>query len=80
MSTSCCERGFSAMNRIKSDERSRMKKLLTDLIQIYTMNVNDYNELLKKTRKLSEKVVSKVWKKAGKVFSDLELEKSMMWI
>merc|ERR1712098_729983 len=57
LSTSACERAFSAMNRIKSKERSRMKTLLEDLMRIYTLNEGDYKRILKKTKKIAKKVV-----------------------
>jgi len=80
LSTSACERAFSAMNRIKSKERSRMKKLLEDLMRIYTLNEGDYKRILKKTKKIAKKVVRNVWTGNAPKISNRELEKSMFWI
>merc|ERR1712098_496722 len=80
LSTSACERAFSAMNRIKSKERSRMKTLLEDLMRIYTLNEGDYKRILKKTKKIAKKVVRNVWTGNVPKISNRELEKSMFWI
>ena len=58
--TADCERSFSAMNRIKSAERSRLKAILMDLMLLYDITPAEKASL--DITDLARKVLSDVWK------------------
>ena len=58
--TADCERSFSAMNRIKSPERNRLKDILTELMLLYTITSQEKSSL--DLLKLAKKVVHQLWK------------------
>ena len=68
LATADCERSFSDMNRIKSDERSRLKGILNSLMRIYSLrgNDDDFKEIKRdKMKEVSEKIAFKIWKRDG---------------
>ena len=58
--TAACERSFSAMNRIKTPERSKLKTILNDLMLTYTCTKEEKKRL--DYDKMAEYVVNKIWK------------------
>ena len=64
VSTADCERGFSSMNLIKNKKRTRMKKFLESLMQIYTSEGNRMKEL--DLAELSKVLAHGTWKRGGK--------------
>ena len=62
--TADCERAFSAMNRIRTAERSKLKCILRELMLAYT--ASDEEEKKLDIVKMAEKVATEVWKKEGK--------------
>ena len=59
--TADCERAFSAMNRIKTPERSRLKDILKSLMLAYTATKEEKDKL--DITELSKKVATSVWVK-----------------
>ena len=62
--TADCERAFSAMNRIETLERSRLKDILKSLIIAYTATYEEKANL--DITELSKKVATSFWKKKAK--------------
>ena len=62
--TADCERAFSAINRIKTPERSRLKEILKSLMLAYTATDEEKQNL--DITELSSKVATSVWQKEGK--------------
>ena len=62
--TADCERAFSAMNRIKSPERSKLKPILKTLMLAYT--AQDYEKENLDIEKLSRDIGTDLRKKDGK--------------
>ena len=70
--TAECERTFSAMNYIKNKYRNRLKKILNDLLLLYTackpeLNEIDIDKAAKKVAHVTwknKKTVSKPWSEA----------------
>ena len=58
--TADCERSFSAMNRIKSSERSKLRSILMDLLLLYDINPQEKATL--DIEKLAYDVIHNVWK------------------
>ena len=58
--TADCERSFSAMNRIKSGERSRLKDVLNPLMLLYDITPAEKASL--DLNKLARELRSNVWK------------------
>ena len=58
--TADCERSFSAMNRIKSAERSRLKTILMDLMLLYDITPAEKAKL--DITDLARKVLNNIWK------------------
>ena len=58
--TADCERSFSAMNRIKSAERSRLKTILMDLMLLYDITPAEKAKL--DITDLARKVLHNIWK------------------
>ena len=69
--TADCERSFSAMNRIKSAERSRLKSILMDLLLLYDITPAEKASL--DITDLARKVLTKVWKYSKKDLLSAEL-------
>ena len=70
--TADCERSFSAMNRIKSAERSRLKSILMDLLLLYDITPEEKASL--DITDLARKVLTKVWKYSKKDKLSAELQ------
>ena len=69
------------MNRIKSQERSRLKEILRALMMVYTMKDDEFRKEMKYIPELAKKVATRVWKKSSyKKKSNEELERSMFWV
>ena len=62
--TADCEIAFSAMNRIETLERSRLKNILKSLMLPYTATYEEKANL--NIVELSKKVATSVWQKGGK--------------
>ena len=58
--TADCERSFSAMNRIKSSERSKLRNILMDLLLLYDITPQEKATL--DIEKLAYDVIHNVWK------------------
>ena len=58
--TADCERSFSAMNRIKSPERSRLMDILMHLMLLYDITPEEKANL--DINELAKKVVYSLWK------------------
>ena len=57
--TADCERSFSAMNRIKSSERSKLRNILMDLLLLYDITPLEKAPL--DIKKLIYDVIHNVW-------------------
>ena len=58
--TADCERSFSAMNRIKCSERSKLRGILMDLLLLYDITPEEKTTL--DIEKLAYDIIHKVWK------------------
>ena len=73
--TADCERAFSAMNRVKSKERSRLKEILNDLLLLY--DVTNKEKATIDINKLARELLSNVWKYKKKTILPPEIQRSI---
>ena len=73
--TADCERSFSAMNRIKSAERSRLKYILMDLMLLYDITPEEKASL--DITDLARKVLNTIWKYKKKDLLSADLRKNV---
>ena len=60
--TADCERSFSAMNRIKSAERSKLRDILMDVLLLYRYDITPEEKAKLDINKLAYDVIHNVWK------------------
>ena len=70
--TAECERSFSAMNRIKSSERSKLRNILMDLLSLYDITPQEKATL--HIEKLAYDVIHNVWKYEKRNLLDPKLQ------
>ena len=73
--TADCERSFTAMNRIKSKERSKLRNILMDLLLLYDITPEEKSKL--DINKLSYDVIHNVWKYGKKNLLDPKLHQNV---
>ena len=70
-----CERSLSAMNRIKSSERSKLRNILMDLLSLYDITPQEKATL--DIEKLAYDVIHNVWKYEKKNLLDPKLQQNV---
>ena len=70
-----CERSFSAMNRIKYSERSKLRVILMDLLLLYDITPEEKATL--DIEKLAYDIIHKVWKYEKKNLLDPKLQQNV---
>ena len=73
--TADCERSFSAMNRIKSAERSKLRDILMDVLLLYDITPEEKAKL--DINKLAYDVIHNVWKYEKKNLLDPKLQQNV---
>ena len=75
LATAHCERSFSAMNRIKSAERSKFRDILMDVLLLYDITPEEKAKL--DINKLAYDVIHNVWKYEKKNLLDPKLQQNV---
>ena len=73
--TADCERSFSAMNRIKSPERNKLRDILMDLLLLYDITPEEKAKL--DINKLAYDIIHNVWKYEKKDLLDPKLQQNV---
>ena len=73
--TADCERSFSAMNRIKSPERNKLRDILMDLLLLYDITPEEKAKF--DINKLAYDIIHNVWKYEKKNLLDPKLQQNV---
>ena len=73
--TKDCERSFSAMNRIKSPERNKLRDILMDLLLLYDITPDEKAKL--EINELAYDIIHNVWKYEKKDLLDPKLQQNV---